>query len=789
MKRSLKDANTTFEDSIDSLVRGGLARNVAVGLTYTVNDESATAGTAATETAPATGGEKSSSSRTYRNFIFGKEGSQINAANECTIVRGSSLAVEANRGYDVSNAQADVALLQKDLPNGRCFPNSSVAGMAFWGNNTPAKLDVSRSREGIMTLIGNVYDGYIKPTFDMGGAKEIAIDPATGKNEKGLSVASPLDCTAQKLWISDPYVDTTELGSTSGFPSERPGQPIACTTDTVGNSLKIDSFENYFNNGFPSETCTTHYLILDGVEKKKTGDWCDAGDGSYTHIDKTYKYKKVLSVIEHKSPTDQEYGEELKNFITPSLPIDKDRYVDFVSAKGNYKKISYPNLFRISFPEDEDLTPEKAQAKIKEVLDAKSAEINALIASEAGSGPLYEALKNGAYPSGANVDLYGQLAAKQEMLQSVVDAVVWNNLANATAKYAYVLEHHLDIDGNSKYPIASHKQDYEISYLVGKGDAQSMYVKLDPASKDGPGAEVSDILQKSAEQLAAIDASNVASGGAGEKAEFKCGPPEGVNLPQWMPAIFCWLGTILPPTISAGNCSPNSSADIADLISKHFGADKNGNKIPDYQEDGNANGIIDGAEYVKDGNIRLSATPKRAPYRESVALAAILENKDGVQVYVDSVNDVSFDVTKVVAYSGGVATEKYRRGASGELGNSVFVKDYVNFGQISVKAKEGKATYVLTTKDRDADVYFDATVSPRDKDGKAAFVKTSNEAKLEIRAETLQVGLTSSGASISSYSKAGEYSEVSFPIKKVGKGGTPLSVTFPVTVRITDDDS
>ncbi|MFZ3232395.1 MAG: VCBS repeat-containing protein [Patescibacteria group bacterium] len=256
-----------------------------------------------------------------------------------------------------------------------------------------------------------------------------------------------------------------------------------------------------------------------------------------------------------------------------------------------------------------------------------------------------------------------------------------------------------------------------------------------------------------------------------------------------MPAIFCWLGSIMPPTISAGNCSPNSSVDIADLINKHYGADKNGNGIPDYQEDSNGNGIIDGAEYVKDGAIKLSATPKRAPYRESVALAAILENKDGVQVYVDSVNDVSFDVTKVVAYSGGIATEKYRRGASGELGNSVNVKDYVNFGQISVKAKEGKATYVLTTKDRDADVYFDATVAPRDKDGKAAFVKTSNEAKLEIRAETLQIGLTSSGSSISSYAKAGEYSEVSFPIKKIGKGGTALAVAFPVTVRVTDDDS
>lgn len=370
-----------------------------------------------------------------------------------------------------------------------------------------------------MTLKNNVYDGFIKPIFDMGGAKEIVPNAS-------LPIASPNDCTAQRLWVSDPYKVESETGggggAASGFPSERPGQPITCITDTVSNSLKIDSFDNYFNGAFPSENCTVHHLVLDGAEAKKSGDWCDEADGSYVHIDKTYSYKKVLSVVEHKSPTDQEYGEELKNFLTPSLPADKDRYVDFISAKGNYKKISYPNLFRISFPEDEDLTTDKAQAKIKEVLDAKSAEINALVASEQGSGGLYELLKNGAYPSSAKVDLYANLAAKPEMLQSVVDAVVWNNLANATAKYAFLLEHHLDIDGNAAYPLAGHKNDYEISYLVGKGDARNMYVKIDPAAKDGPGAEVSDILSSAAEQLAAIDASNVASGSGNEKAEFKC---------------------------------------------------------------------------------------------------------------------------------------------------------------------------------------------------------------------------------------------------------------------------
>lgn len=192
---------------------------------------------------------------------------------------------------------------------------------------------------------------------------------------------------------------------------------------------------------------------------------------------------------------------------------------------------------------------------------------------------------------------------------------------------------------------------------------------------------------------------------------------------------------------------------------------------------------------MKDGNVRLSVVPKRVPYRESAALSAILENKDGVRIYVDSLNEVSFDVTRIVTYSGTNVVETYRRGADGVLGNGAVVKDYVNFSQINVRAKDGKADYVLTAKDRDADVYFDATVAPRDKDGKAAFVKVSEEAKLEIRSESLKIGLMSSGASVSTYAKAGEYSELSFPITKTGKGGAPLDVSYPVAVKIVDDDT
>jgi hypothetical protein len=33
--------------------------------------------------------------------------------------------------------------------------------------------------------------------------------------------------------------------------------------------------------------------------------------------------------------------------ISPNLPVDKDRYVDFIAADNTYTKINYPYLFRV----------------------------------------------------------------------------------------------------------------------------------------------------------------------------------------------------------------------------------------------------------------------------------------------------------------------------------------------------------------------------------------------------------------------------------------------------------
>lgn len=112
----------------------------------------------------------------------------------------------------------------------------------------------------------------------------------------------------------------------------------------------------------------------------------------------------------------------------------------------------------------------------------------------------------------------------------------------------------------------------------------------------------------------------------------------------------------------------------------------------------------------------------------------------------------------------------------------------MNFTPVKVRAKDGQATFTLSALGRDADVFFDATVAPKDKNGVIAFTKVSNLAKLEIRDEGLKIGLSSGSGGISTYLPAGEFSSVNFDVKKVTKVGEGV-VSFPVVVKVFDDEN
>lgn len=114
-------------------------------------------------------------------------------------------------------------------------------------------------------------------------------------------------------------------------------------------------------------------------------------------------------------------------------------------------------------------------------------------------------------------------------------------------------------------------------------------------------------------------------------------------IQQWLPAIFCWLGTILPPKISAGSCTatPFSFPDVGIFSDAK------------YRVDADHNGIIDGNEIIRNGELRLTSPNEQYSYGANVPLEAYLM-KDGKTITIDNFNKVTFDLVKLSTYTDGV---------------------------------------------------------------------------------------------------------------------------------------
>lgn len=304
----------------------------------------------------------------YKNYFFGQEASSITDMKQCTIVRGSTLKVEANRGYNPKNSENDVKILQSDLPNGQCFSGNTPATQSYWGGNSPLNFDLDKMKLGQIILKSHVYKNFIKPAYDIGGSREL-------ESDSPLHIATPLDCLDNNMILQKDF-----------------------NCNTGHETVAFADYRTY-EKELPSGPCTVSKLELDGQVVKQSGDWCGDVTDVVNH-ENVYSFKTLSgSIMEHKSPTDEEYGEELKNMTTPSLPSDHDRYVDYLDKNMAYQKIVYPNFFRIVLARTE-LNYSGATNRIKELLDQKSAEIRVL---------------------GGDIDLYKILSSDEKALNVVVE--------------------------------------------------------------------------------------------------------------------------------------------------------------------------------------------------------------------------------------------------------------------------------------------------------------------------------------------------------------------------------
>lgn len=76
--------------------------------------------------------QKNTKEREYKNYFFGQEASTITDTKQCTIVRGSTLKVESNRGYNINNAEKDINFLNADQPGGGCFNGTTASTNSYW---------------------------------------------------------------------------------------------------------------------------------------------------------------------------------------------------------------------------------------------------------------------------------------------------------------------------------------------------------------------------------------------------------------------------------------------------------------------------------------------------------------------------------------------------------------------------------------------------------------------------------------------------------------------------------
>ncbi len=740
-----KNISYDFEKQIDDLVKNGLSRNIAIPTSI-----------------------ETSWSRwcgqTHTNFLYGMQASEIQNASECSIYKGSTESwgtlVEANRWLNINNSQKDIQKNQelRRLQQSAWFKTADLCNWAdtewYWGWNSPLNLDTS---SGDLTLWVRNTLGAIEPLFDIEGAKEIT---------DSSKIASPLNCL-QNNYITtfrqSPEFDGLRFSCETDLSVPINGNPVVeWSCDSTNQRYNFsDSFDDLYLWSRPN-ICDGKRLVLDGASVS-----CAGGTSWWA----TYAYKKISSYIKHISPTADEYAAQLTNQVSPSLPIDKQRYIDFIAADGSYQRIDYPNLFTLD--DDTRENPEVAEANLKAELDRVSEQINTIRennnpnALTGNQRSLYELLKTWDFPN-SEVDLYADFKDRGLSVfalgwdskdisysDTLSFALYWNSLNTPSAKYKFIFENYLSdqFAGEAEYNLPKNKKSYEIAYLGAPGDAQNMYVKLDPESKSENeyASTISDNIKLDSNLLASNIGTNftlnlwdVPSRDLDKKARFwasesafQCAPPDGVPIWEWIPAITCWMNDMLPPTIWISEWHCGTSLLTEEEEEEYYTCNGDVNK----------NGVNDCIEWkLSWWSLDLSADSGWYGYNSWWTLSAEIKDSSWTKVRVDNASYVEFELARVeipldssrefndsnvqAIYDDSIpelATEEAREAAEA----------YVNFKESRLRVRWGSTRSYFSTKGQDANIFFRTSLSTADSDGQEIISLESSLTEIQVRWDIL----------------------------------------------------
>ncbi len=704
----IKNANDDLELKIDNIVKNWLSRKIPVFDSYTKSESKCVFGII--------------NSITYTNYFYWNKTWNLSWALDCTIYRWSTtnswVLVEANRWYNVKNTTNDSKVVSACWVwvFQACGADTSCLTRWFWGWNSSMNIDWNSKIPWKMAFSLKTHNLFssITPIFDINWSLEIkdsSKTPSPVNCFSGVPLVTKLIENTLLINGNDTCEETYNIESKKNW---------ACNTDNLakGTTTEFNDFNKIYNDfSKPAVDCEIKKLNLDWVEIKKLEwllydfMWNDCPN----IITKTYNYKTIPSQILHKSPTPIELKSQTKSITTPSLPIDKDRYIDFILANWSYQKIDYPYLYRLSLASGKVNNFENIEKLLETSLNNKSSEINSIISSTWVWDNIWSTyLKTGQYPS-ANVDLLSNFKNKPLKVYNIdwdskeisyydtlIFALYWKNLNSVSAKYKFIFENYLSDQfmwNNYKFWLPKNKKMYEMAYLWAPWDAENMYIKMDPNWKaENPYASI--ISANSALNNVLLWIWVTKPWDNSWFADSKCWPPDWVPIWQWIPAIICRLGTMMPPTIkiwawSCGNKSIFLSQDeLQELNSCNW--DVNKNWINDCIE-----------TKLWSWSIDLTSDSSRYYYNTFWKLQAILKNKEWNKVNFDNSTKINFELEWVDLVEWDITKVIYSKDMEDEENTRKNIDlNYFWFTDSWVKVSAWWADYAFSTRWKDVNAHI-----------------------------------------------------------------------------------
>lgn len=468
-----------------------------------------------------------------------------------------------------------------------------------------------------------------------------------------------------------------------------------------------------------------------------------------------FNYKTIPWYIMHESPSSTELSTQVDWTLASALPVDKDKYIDFLWADLSYKKVNYPYLFRQEVDKGKENNIENNTKKLEDYLDWVSAEVNKVILEQElpEDNLIYDLYQSTWLPPETDLKGYIESLPEKEMVinwekkklsykDSIAFALYWKNIDNISEKYAFVMENYLSDQFNKdiKYGIPKNKKLYELAYMWAEWNATSMYVKMDPDDKErwNPYEEE---MSKNASLDNMLDWLNLGSGESNDSnsndkdadsddwADFECGPPDWVPIWRWFPAVLCWLKTVLPPTIkiSETTCSADAEdddeTDWTDLLlsdwwwsSSWWWSSEGWLELSDEATtscdlDSDKNWINDCIEkWLTGWSIYLIPDSLRYNYNANWELKIGLlnsnwellsyDNSTEVKLELSRLELVGTDWTKEIIYNWSWSTDEEKQE----------VQEHFNFNDTAIKVSKWQADYAFSTLTSDIDAYVKASV-------------------------------------------------------------------------------